>query len=236
VIGLLRVDGLGVTNFGLLPEWGAVMSKTMKSLGQLNEGWGVCGFTSTFYAMYRQNPAARPWIVNATQVFSVLYEITDYLEALKAAQSPLVKAIEDFTQSFGGVHAAFTVDKYIERVNTASETARQTLSVDDENLQTDLKKQELFGIGLPPLAVADYVERMWKWKATVIQTASASQSSRSIVGVRDVTSTKMTMYNGLCHYLYHGNSGYYSWGNRYSTLEKADKDYAICYVIKIEKP
>ncbi|HYZ31779.1 MAG TPA: hypothetical protein VE684_05790 [Crenalkalicoccus sp.] len=211
----------------------------MKSLGQLNEGWGICGFTSTFYAMYQANPGSRGWLVNATQVYSVLYEISDYLKALQAAQSPMLQDITAFTRSFGDPYDTFTVEDYIQRIDTLSENTRQYLAFGNDALtrahETGLKDYPLFGIAMPPQAVADYIERMWKWRATVAEFNAAGFSGDAIVGVRNVKNTTMKMYHGLCHYLFRGGSTYYSWGRTFASLTDANADYAICYAITVRK-
>lgn len=214
-------------------------SSVMKSMGVLNAGWGICGFTSTFYAMYDKRPGTQGWLVNATQVFSVLYEITDYLKALQGTNSPLLKAITEFTRSFGPPYDKFTVQGYIEMVDLSSETTRQVLSFGDDTLtkqfEGELKTDELFGIAMPPLAVADYIERQWKGKATITESKISSVGGDAIVGVRDKTDTKKTLYHGLCHYLYRSGGKFYSWGNEYAALADADPNFEICYTIDIKK-
>ncbi len=221
------------------------MSDTMNlALGNLNQGWGVCGFTSTFYAMYQANPAVRGWLVNASEVYSVLYEITDYLQALQAAQSPLLKDITAFTRSFGPPYDKFTIDNYIREVETQSENTRKWLAYgNDQNRQQNDKAlrgaSALFGIAMPPQAVADYIERMWKWKATITEFGASGTTEDAIIGVKNPTNTAMTMYNGLCHYLYRGGGVYYSWGERFDSLAKAadhvKATYAVVYSISIRK-
>lgn len=211
----------------------------MESLGELNQGWGICGFTSTFYAMYHANPAARGWLVNATQVYSVLYEISDYLKTLQAAQSPLLKDITAFTRSFGAPYDKFTVDGYIQAVDTASEDTRQILDFGWDSFtvahEETLRSDKLFGIAMPPQAVADYIERMWKWRATITEFNPGNLADDAIVGVRNVKITTARLYHGLCHYLYRGGGKYYSWGKEFSSLAATGKPYAICYAITIRK-
>lgn len=211
----------------------------MKTLGQLNRGWGICGFTSTFYAMYQANPATRGWLVNATQVYSVLYEICDYLKMLQAANSPLVKDIETFTRSFGSPYDTFDVNDYISKVESSSEATRQVLAFGDNSDRKDrhreLRDDELFGIAMPPQVVADYIERVWKWKAAITEFKASDLIGDAIVGVRNVTSTSLTMYHGLCHYLYRGGGKYYSWGSSFPSLAAANANYDICYAITIRR-
>jgi hypothetical protein len=213
-------------------------SATFENMGDLNSGWGICGFTSTFYAMHQANPAARGWLMNATQVYSVLYEIVDYLKALQGAAqgTTLLKDITNFTQSFGPPYDGFSVPAYINKVETSSEQTRQYLVFGTnptlKSHEKVLKNDDLFGIAMPPAGVADYIQRMWKWNATV---TAADVTSDAIVGVRKKNST-MKLYNGLCHYLYRGGGKYYSWGKVYSSLADANNAFEICYAITISKP
>ena len=55
----------------------------MKTMGKTNASWGICGFTSSLYAMYDLNSGARGMLINAPQAWSVLYEIEEYLELLQ---------------------------------------------------------------------------------------------------------------------------------------------------------
>lgn len=212
---------------------------TMTSMGALNDGWGICGFTSTFYAMYRANPATRGWLVNATEVYSVLYEICDYLKSIQIENPKLVRDIEKFTRSFGGIFEDFEVASYITRVETLSEGTRQILAFGSEDFRSShdaaLRKHSPFSIAMPPQAIVDYIERLWKWKATLTEFTSASFSDDAIVGVRNKTRKDMKMYHGLCHYLYRGNGQYYSWGRSFPSLQAANPDYEICYAITIRK-
>jgi hypothetical protein len=189
--------------------------------------------------MYHANPATRGWLVNASQAFSVLYEICDYLKMLQAAGSPLIKDIEAFTQSFGPDHASFTVPNYISMVETASETTRQWLAFGDnadrKELHREIRGESLFGIALPPQAVADYIQRVWKWNATITELNAAGLVGDAIVGVRNKTDKERKMYNRLCHYLYRGGSKYYSWGDEFPSLAAANPNYEICFAITIRK-
>src|SRR5262245_17193271 len=86
----------------------------MEAVGTRNTGWGVCGFTTSMYAMYAMNPAARPWLINAARPFTVLAEIRGYLRLLKEfGGDKLIKDIETFTRTFGPTFASFTVNGYI---------------------------------------------------------------------------------------------------------------------------
>ncbi len=186
-----------------------------KSLGVTNAGWGVCGFTSTFYAMYKESGKTRAWLQNATQAYSVLYEIRDYLMLLKGEASPLLGKITDFTRSFGSPHHTFTVDNYIARIDFASASERES---------DDILDDEKFGIGMPPEAVADYVTRMWKAKATVQMVDGADTGADGIIGVcmdNPVKDGAPMPYRGLVHYMYRRNSVIYSWGDTFMSVNLA---------------
>ncbi len=191
-------------------------------LGKTNRTWGICGFTSTFYAMSRMNQFKYTKWIDTTHAYSVLYEIRDYLVALQSANSPLIQEITDFTQSFGGVHKDFSFEKYIKNIDMASA---------NEKLDTDIFKDEKFGMGLPPKAVADYISRFWNKQATITEASGALASGDAIVGVTD--GSKTTPYNGLVHYLYRGGNKFYSWGYEYDTLDKADATFSIVYALTI---
>jgi hypothetical protein len=192
------------------------------SLGDTNKPWGVCGFTSTFYAMSRMNQFKYTKWIDWTHAYSVLYEIRDYLVALQAVTSPLLQDITDFTRCFGGVHAKFTIDEYIKNIDNASAT---------EKSAAEILKDEKFGMGLPPKVVADYITRQWKMTATITEISGSLASGDAIVGVANGSRT--TPYHGLVHYLYRGGNKFYSWGAEFDTLVQANASFSIVYAITI---
>lgn len=201
----------------------------MNALGIVNDDWGVCGFTSTFYAMYDANPAARGMLINATKAYSVLFEIKDYLESRKQQNSPLLDDITNFTQSFGPPYDTFDVDTYIANVEAASASSRT---------RRDILDDPTFAIAMPPQAVVDYIQGFWKWQATITEFGAANSSGDAIIGVaRQIDNTKP--YHNLRHYLYRGSGAWYSWGKRFNSLAEAGAhvgaDYKICYAITIRK-
>ncbi len=198
----------------------------MESLGVANTGWGVCGFTSSFYAMYDQDQSARARIINATQAYMVLAEIKVYLRLLQAENSPLLQAITEFTRSFGGDFQKFTVANYIKEIDKA---AAQKL--DNQAIVKDKK----FGIAMPPEGVADYLVRVWSKKATVTEGVTNSLTNSGIVGVSKSDYGTKELYHGLKHYLYFKNGTLYSWGNTYGTVQQAmgSQAWKVVYVISI---
>ncbi len=205
-------------------EEGAAMSYSeaeMTKLGTVNQGWGVCGFTSTFYSMYAVNPGKRAMLLGAYIPTKVLAEIKTYLMMLKAdANLALLGGIETFTRSFGPDFASFSIDTYIEHVNGA-------VSRSDAEIVADRK----YGIAMPPEAVGDYVRRIWDHKADV-QAATGDSGADGIVGVRK-EGGGATLHGGLVHWMYRHNGTVYSWGRSFPSIAHANKDYRLCWLIRI---
>ncbi|MBB4266245.1 hypothetical protein [Roseospira visakhapatnamensis] len=198
----------------------------MESLGVTNTGWGVCGFTSSFYAMYAQNPQARPQIINATQAYRVLAEIKTYLRMLQADNSPLLAKIRDFTRSFGPPYDTFKIDDYI---NNISKAAAQNLSV--QQIEGDSK----FSMAMPPEAVADYVTRMWERRTSITEGSGALTGGQGIIGVSKSKAGTKLPYKGLKHYMYYKNGTIYSWGRTFSSVADAmgPGGWKVVYVIAV---
>lgn len=208
----------------------------MTRVGVTNSDWGVCGFTSSLYALYDLNPAARPQIINATAAYHILAEIKTYLMLLKAENSGLLQEITDFTRSFGGKFANFSVDAYVAHVNSA---AADGLS------RKQILSDPLYSIALPPAAVADYIKRIWGWNSTITSSATGSGNGDGIIGVtplkRDAFFGK-TAYHGLRHYMYRRGTTIYSWGKSFNSVQQAADEGArgvkwrVCYVISATRP
>jgi hypothetical protein len=209
----------------------------MDTIGVTNAGWGVCGFTSTLYAMYALNPGVRGQVINATEGYRVLAEIKTYLVMLKAENSPHLKAIRDFTRSFGKPHDKFEIDKYITRIN---EAAGDNLTVEE------VLANEKFGIATPPAAVADYVARAWGWRGTVEEFPGGGGHGDGIIGVRSSTHTsglfrRAKPYHGLEHWMYRWNGSVYSWGQRFTDVAAAaaggagGAPWTVCYVVRVTR-
>ncbi|MBX9699241.1 MAG: hypothetical protein K2X74_07375 [Acetobacteraceae bacterium] len=194
-------------------------------MGQINNNWGVCGFTSCFYAMYQMNPAQRGLLLGAGIATKVLAEIKTYLVMLQAdGRQDMLRKIEQFTQSFGKVgkcdFAKWTVDGYIAHINTA-------VGKSDDEIRGDCSHS----IGMPPEAVVDYLKRVWGRDSDLQSvTAGSGGTADAIIGV---TKGLMPLYDGLCHWMYRKGGKIYSWGNEYGSVAAANKDYRVCRVITI---
>jgi hypothetical protein len=190
-------------------------------MGWTNVGWGVCGFTSSFYSMYELNPGKQGLLVGAGIAHKVLAEIKTYLVMLKAAgELTMLQDIAAFTSSFRG-YEKFTIDSYIQYINGS-------VSRTEEDIVADAK----YSIAMPPQAVVDYLARCWNQKATWSYAGTAADG---IVGVKDVNDKAMVMYQGLRHFLYRKNNKFYSWGENFGDLAevntKKKKNYSVCCVI-----
>src|SRR6185312_635891 len=215
------------------------MSVTMNSMGVTNADWGVCGFTSSFYAMWKLEKASRPQLMNAPRPFTVLAEIKTYLRMLQAeGNRAAIQAIEAFSKSFGPPFDTFTVEKYCDHIS-ASVTRRES----------DILADGLFSIGVPPDTVADYLRRMWGYNSKVIQVPPGNDTGGdAIIGMTVKPGTVdpggnvvHTLYNLLVHYMYRRKGLIYSWGNDpYPSIEAAAaggaawaKGWQIGWVIEI---
>jgi hypothetical protein len=206
----------------------------MKSMGVTNGGWGVCGFTSALYAMYSQNPGARPMLINAPRPFTVLASIKTYLAMLYAdSNTALLTEIEDFTRSFGIVDGTdftkFTPRSYILYINESGSTY---INATDE-MDNAIFKDGKFGIGMPPDGVADYLKRVWGYGSTV---QMADCVGDAIVGVKDTTADNTSkLYGGLCHWVYRRGTQIFSWGDSFVDLKDANPTFQVCCTVKILK-
>jgi len=201
----------------------------MNSMGVTNAHWGVCGFTSSFYAMYEMNQSKRPQPIGAGIATRVLAEIKTYLNILKAAgKTDLLNDITKFTQSFGGDFKKFTIDKYITRVDSAVSKTEDKIKADPN-----------YGIAMPPHCVADYLKRIWEYDSTVEAVAPGASFGNGD-GIIGVTAHDMPLYFGLCHYLYRLNNKIYSWGQTFNSVTDAANggaggaNWVVCYFITIQ--
>lgn len=199
----------------------------MNKMGELNQGWGICGFTSSFYAMYALNFNARGRLNNANNAFRVLAEIKTYLMILKAeGQQRQLKDIEDFTKTFPG-YEKFSIDGYIASINDAVSKTEEAI-----------KKDSKYSIALPPEIVADYLMRIWDCKNVKVDYVlnGSGSTATAIIGVMSTTNPK-PLYGGLCHYMFRHQGFIYSWGEKFNSLSdvntKKKKTYQICCEIKI---
>lgn len=207
----------------------------MRSMGRRNEGWGICGFTSSLYAMYQLNITARPLLVNAPRPFSILAEIKTYLEILYAENNTdILDEIERLTRSFGVVDGfdfgTFTPRSYIIYIN---KSINKYINKNTQQTIKEIVDDPKFSIALPPQAVSDYIKRIWGYSSNI---STNDPGGDVIIGVNDKTENNSNKpYKGLCHYLYRTGGKIYSWGNTYSGVTDADADFVPCWFVSIQK-
>jgi hypothetical protein len=194
----------------------------MEMMGVTNSYWGVCGFTSSFHAMYELNPGKRPLVIGAGIATKVLAEIKTYLIMLKASGNfTLLTEIEQFTQTFPSVNGcdfkSFKIDNYISLINDSVGKS-----------EAEVTGNGYYSIGMPPNGVADYVDRMWGYKATV------SKGDTGADGIIGVKRDGRKMYDGLCHYMYRTGGKIYSWGNTYNSVTGANPAYQVIWTIDVK--
>lgn len=201
----------------------------LESMGHLNGKWGICGFTSALYALYAHSNVLKHGKLSELGIRDslMLAEISSYFEELFARGSPkLIAEIGTFCRSFQG-YEGFSVVDYMKQAKAAAETARGPVKTD-------------FSIGLPPQAVVDYLKRRCNLRnARVVHAPGGPQemalfvdpSKELIIGVVD---PNMTMYGGLCHWVYQdSNAKVHSWGNVYNDFTCDGEFSEYCVIISV---
>lgn len=180
---------------------------SIDDMGVMNRPWGICGFTSSLYALHNNSPGRRGALeAGATSATRILAEIKTYLRLLQAdGKQGILDGIEEFTQSFPGFDT-WTIADYIERVNAV------VVNGADQN-------DPNFGIGMPPSAVVDYLKRVCNFPNARIHDGGADPGEM-ILGM-GTDRLGMPLYDGLGHYVYSLNATIYSWGNRYANPNTA---------------
>lgn len=201
----------------------AITPRTVfKNMGETNDYWGVCGFTSSLYAMWDLDATTRARLVNAPKPFTVLAEIKTYLRMLQAeGNTAAITEIEAFCQSFGGPFIAWTVNDYCDHVSAAVTRSEDEITGDG-----------MFSIGMPPQWVADYLRRVWGYSSMVIEVPPGNDpGGDAIIGVVVPANTPnpmspgsnvSTQYNRLVHYMYRRKGRIWSWGHlSYDSVDAA---------------
>lgn len=180
----------------------------INKMGLMNAPWGICGFTSSLYALHNHSQQSKHAALEAggESPTKILAEIKTYLRLLQAeGRQDILDSIEQFTQSFGGFNH-WTITSYIERINSVV-----TNGADQNDPQ--------FGIGMPPAAVVDYLKRVCDFPNAKVADLGAS-GTEMILGM-GTTKLGMPLYDGLGHYLYLRNSTIHSWGQTFSDTASA---------------
>ncbi len=174
------------------------MSMITSVLGTLNKKDGICGFTTSIMAYYKnrkgelKNDARDRLIATATDVEKMKYMILNFLNTLTNAER---EEIEIFTRTFENFKN-WSIDKYM----SGKEQEKQS----KENLS----------IALPPKIVQLFLETKFNISSTCHQGAN-SLVGNSIVGLAYATDTE----KNLKHYIYISEKlKVYSWARKFDNL------------------
>lgn len=206
---------------------------TLTTIGRLNQGWGVCGFTSSLYGLWDLlDKTKRSQLMGGTKAHRLLAEIKTYLTMLEAdGNTKLRNDIETYCRVFAepdNSFGSFTILDYIRRVN---ESVHKT--------ENQIKSDQNFGIGMPPHAVVDYLQRMWECKASELLIPDYYGPHNGIIGVKNVKKPLSPMYGGLEHWMYRHSGKIYSWGMQFDSVDEAAKTgtdgakWQICCLITL---
>ena len=204
----------------------------INNIGQVNIDYGVCGFTSALYALYTQSPENQQEYLSSAAKYKsrVAAEIKTFLKILEAegdasSENSLFKQITDFTRTFGGDYANFSIPQYVSAINTMTTGAAQADSVD-------------ISIAMPPEGVVKYLREICNLNSAIVDHRQQPWPKEAIIGVRH-GNTAAGMYDGLVHYVYRKEPTVYSWGKRFSDLAHAGqsqhRQYEACVMIAISK-
>ena len=216
------------------------MSDQMGSVGSVNASHGVCGFTSSLTAMYAQSPGTRPLLINgAPRVTRVLADIKTYLNMLRAANKrDLLNEIADFNKVMypqivvetGKAKPVWNgLDAFITRIDGCVTllAAKSTMEKDNAVLNS---LDPSFTLYMSPHAVKDYMERMWGATA-VLSDLPTGLGENCIVGV--TRPGPKNIHNNLVHWMYKHGTDIWSWGDKFASVQDANKNYSVVYTIEV---
>lgn len=189
----------------------------VNAMGTLNNRWGVCGFTSSLYALYEKSPTLRAELTDAAKISTrVIAEIKSFLRQLQAdGDSKMLAEIASFTSSFPG-YTGFTISDYIRRINAVAAKGASYAKGD-------------FSLAMPPDAVVAYLRYIGFRNAQVLPPSSSSSGkSELLLGLADPKGN-LTKYGGLAHYVYQKGAKIYSWARQFNSV--ADAGFSTTCVI-----
>ncbi|MCS7469535.1 hypothetical protein NZK35_23020 [Stieleria sp. ICT_E10.1] len=188
---------------------------SLEDMGILNVGWGICGVTSSLYALHSHSPSVKHSALSslATDKSKMAGEIGGYLAEVFAQGHPkLIAEIGAFTRTFKG-YEGFSVVDYLRQAKVAASSSA---------VMGD------FSIAMPPDSVVDYLKRrcgfrnpsvLWQSGKGMMPASSVGAAKELIIGVGI---PEMKMYGGLCHYLYQAANGkIHSWGEIFNDIALA---------------
>lgn len=187
-------------------------------MGIENATQGICGFTSTLYAVYMNRPQLRNRLEDAldqaTRSTRLMAEIKTFLQMMKAdGNDKILGQITALTRTFPG-YGGWSVDWYIKEINK--------LGVGN------------FSIAMPPEATMEYMRTAWDMRPVL---TSKVIPGDVILGLTR-TGGPRNRWKNLAHYVYQSAAGrIYSWGEQFSDLKEVNtqkgKDYSVVYRIMV---
>ncbi|NRR32532.1 hypothetical protein HSX11_20395 [Oxalobacteraceae bacterium] len=187
-------------------------------MGIVNDTQGICGFTSTLYAVYMSRPNLQRKLDRALDASMrdtrMMAEIKTFLVMMKAAGNQTVlDEIAELTKTFPG-YGAWSVDWYIGEINK--------LAVGN------------FSIAMPPDATMEYMRTAWDLRPTLV---TSEQPGDAILGLTR-TGAPVNRWNNLAHFVFRSAAGkIYSWGEQFDDLAACNtakgKDYSVVYRIMV---
>ena len=187
-------------------------------MGIENATQGICGFTSTLYAVHMNRPRLRARLEGALQTGTrstrLMAEIKTFLVMMKAdGKQGILDQITELTRSFPG-YGAWTVEAYIEGINN---------------------QNPAYSIAMPPEATMEYMRTCWEMKPYL--TTRSDLPGDVILGLSR-TGGPRNRWNNLAHYVYQAaDSRIYSWGEQFTSLvdvnRRKGRNYSIEYRIMV---
>lgn len=188
------------------------------AMGIENATQGICGFTSTLYAVYMNRPQLQNRLDgaldSATRSTRLMAEIKTFLQMMKAnGNDAILSQITELTKTFPGF-GGWTVDSCIAAINT--------LVVGN------------YSIAMPPEATMEYMRSAWEMRPVMTDNVLPGDV---ILGLTR-TGGPVNRWKNLAHYVYQSAAGrIYSWGEQFDNLAdvntKKGKDYSVIYRIMV---
>lgn len=194
------------------------------AMGIENDTQGICGFTSTLYAVYSNRPELKGYLDKALapkdRALRMMAEIKTFLVMMEAEGKDKIRTdIEALTRSFAG-YGSWTLESYIESINAMGVPGSQPVAN--------------YSIAMPPEGTMEYMRTAWGMRPSLVQNLV---SGDAILGLTR-TGGPRNAWKNLAHYVYQGANGViYSWGEQFKDLAAVNKakskDYSVIYTIKV---
>jgi hypothetical protein len=195
----------------------------MQDMGTANEKHGICGITSTLYAVYQNMPSLQDRLGSALSGADrdtrLMGEIKTFLRMMKAdGKNSILTDITELTQTFPN-YEGWSVELYIKQIDDALSTGSLSMA-------------------MPPDAVVEYIRTMWGMKAKIEMPVWYRGVSGPVILGLTRTGAPRNRWNNLAHYVYKDSKGIiHSWGKTFkdmATLNKVkNKDYKVIYHILV---